>query len=85
MELKNLKEEVLKLNRMISPLMAITDITIRKKTTGDSGSFSQGIPTHQNITQEERLRELEMCNPQIVLTNLVEHIFNADLSPAMLR
>ena len=77
-----MKDEVLKLKSMINPLMAITDITIKKKNVGESGSFSQGIGVnHVQLSPEDRIKEMESCNPQLVLKNLVEHIFDSELSP----
>ena len=68
-----------RLNTIVTPLMSITDLSLAKKRLDQSNQFSndgssrlgEGVNVNM-LTQEERLRELEQMNPQIILQNLAD-------------
>ena len=69
-EVTTMQSKLDRLNTIVKPLMSITDLSLAKKRLDQSNQFSNdgssrlGEGVNVNLlTQEERLRELELMDP----------------------
>ena len=65
-EMTSLRSKVERLNMIVTPLMAITDLSLAKKRIDQSANFSNDSGEEVNVnmmTGEERLQQLEHMNP----------------------
>ena len=65
-ELIYLKDELTRLHRVVKPLAAITDLTLIKKRTINAESINVA-KEFRPMTEEEREREFDNMNPELVL------------------
>ena len=81
-EMTSLRSKVERLNMIVTPLMAITDLSLAKKRIDQSANFSNDSGEEVNVnmmTGEERLQQLEHMNPQLILSNLADYCNTQDM------
>ena len=80
LEIVSMRNELLKLGRVVNPLTAITDLALTKKAAFEGEAMDGDGPVKvAQLTQEERDRELENMNPALVLNNLAQYCNTQEL------
>ena len=83
-----MRQEVHKLSRIVTPLMAITDLSIKQnmiKTMKEKGE-EQKLDDEEMLTNvaglriEDKIKELENVNPILVLNNLAQFVNTRELT-----
>ena len=72
-EIVSLRNEIVKLGRVVMPLTAITDLSLTQRRALEGESMPDQTVNIAQMTQYERDRQLENLNPQQVLNNLAEY------------
>lgn len=70
-EIVSLRHELGRLRRLISPLTAIAELSLQKKRVQESGESAPPLTT---VPEEEKEKEVEKLNPQLVLNNLADFV-----------
>ena len=83
-EVTTMQSKLDRLNSIVTPLMSITDLSLAKKRVDQSRDFSEGSMLGDGVninmlSQEERLRELELMDPQVILKNLADFCNTQDM------
>ena len=87
-EIVSMRQEVHKLSRIVTPLMAITDLSIKQnmiKTMKEKGE-EQKLDDEEMLTNvaglriEDKIKELENVNPILVLNNLAQFVNTRELT-----
>ena len=78
-EIVSLRNEIVKLGRVVMPLTAITDLSLTQRRALEGESMPDQTVNIAQMTQYERDRQLENLNPQQVLNNLAEYCNTQEL------
>lgn len=84
-EIISLRDEFARLNRIVTPLSAITELTLYKKRAINAENMNLALENMKPMSPEERIAELESMHPELVLQNLAEYCNTQEMTNAQIK